>query len=194
MAWLYIWFLNTTHCDLDLWTPKLIGHILTCNSKGICVLSSMIDVHVKGNQLYANYHFSNNQCIVTLNLWRLEPEIKRIHPWLVRSLCVKCHECMCKESNNAPLPFPVINAMQPWPLTLLNMTSIGHILNAWGVFGCRLQDDMCKGKGVMQHIPLSVINALWPWRLDPEINSAHPQLNGNLCVYFMMKGRFHYPH
>ena len=36
----------------------------------------------------------------------------------------------------------------------------------------------------MQDKPFSVINALWPWPFDSEINRAHPRLIGSLCMKF----------
>ena len=48
----------------------------------------------------------------------------------------------------------------------------------------KFHDDRYKGKAILQHKPFSVINAWWPWPLDPEINRAHPRLMGGLCMKF----------
>ena len=55
-----------------------------------------------------------------------------VHPWLRRSVPVKFCDHGCKgKAVMRRKPFPEINALWPWPLTL---KSIGHILASWRVF------------------------------------------------------------
>ena len=45
---------------------------------------------------------------------------------------------------------------------------------------------MMIGVQEKQHKPFSVINALWPWPLDPQINRTHPRPLGVFVWSFMM--------
>ena len=52
-----------------------------------------------------------------------------------------------------------------------------------GSLRVKFHDEMCKEKAITR-IKQSVINALWPWPFDPEINRVHRRLMGSLCVHF----------
>ena len=59
-----------------------------------------------------------------------------------------------------------------------------HIVDWWGVCVPSFMIVFIKGKLILCQLPFSVINALWPWPLDPKIDKGHPKLMGSLCVIF----------
>ena len=89
----------------DLLTPKSLGHI--CNSRAVFLWSCMM-LDIKRSS-YAQKAFSR---INALWPWPLNPKIKRAHPQLMGSLCMKFHDDNCKwEANTTHTQFSVINAI-----------------------------------------------------------------------------------
>ena len=52
-----------------------------------------------------------------LDFWPFDPEIKRVHSWLMGSKCMKFHDHRwITGSDMARKPFSIMNAPWPWPL------------------------------------------------------------------------------
>ena len=178
------------HHDLDLLTPKSMGHILdSCQSWGASVWSFMI---ISGlmSQLWSRNSFQS-PIPHDLDLWPFDPEINRAHPWLNGSKCMKFHDHRWISSSQLQGQLLSRNHFHyqcPMTLTfdLLTTKSIGLILDSWGasvwsfmIIG-GLQSQLWSGNNFQSPMPHDL--DLWPF--VPEINRAHPWLMGSKCMKF----------
>ena len=133
-------------CDLDLWTPKYIGHIL--NSWGVFVWSFMIIKLIMQHKPFS--------VISALWPWLLCWKINRAHPRLLGSLCMKFRDDRCKgkaimrrDYFTKPCHFwlSMHCDLDLWPLNPKIAGAHPRLIRSLYV---KLHDDRCKGKAVMR--------------------------------------------